>query len=286
MGATVNITKRDDPSFPGGFAVLMAVYGRDDAELFERALDSVWHNTLTPDQFVLVVDGPVPPALDALITAQAQRPQVQVLRLAQNQGLAKALNAGLACVRQDWTVRADADDRNGPERFARLAAEVRRDPQLDMLGSAIQEVDREQRPLALRRTPLTHDEIIRWLPYRNPFNHMAVAYRTAAVRDAGGYPAVHLKEDYALWCLLATRGAHFGNLDEVLVQATAGLEMYRRRGGWRYIRSEAQMQRLMVSLGLKGCALALAHGLARSAVFALPAAARGKVYRRLLRSSP
>lgn len=262
----------------------MAVYGRDDPALFERALASVFSNTLEPDQFVLVVDGPVPAELERVVAPLAGRSRCEVLRLPTNEGLANALNAGLERVRTEWIVRADADDLNLPHRFATLAQAAAADPSLAVVGSAILEVDPDGSALSIRRPPLSHADILSRLPVRNPFNHMAVAYRTQAVRAVGGYPGVHLMEDYALWCRLAHAGAHMRNLPEVLVHATTGAEMYRRRGGRRYIRSEFAMQRTMVDLGLKGQSTAWAHGLARSLVFALPGWVRGLFYRHFLRA--
>lgn len=285
MGKTVTPSMPvAEACFEGGFCVLMAVYARDEPALFERALASVLDNTLLPDQFVLVVDGPVPAALEQVIGALAQRPTCEVMRLEDNVGLALALNAGLQRVRTEWTVRADADDLNLPHRFAALARCVAEHPNVSVLGSAILEVDRDGSALSVRRPPLSHADIQARLPLRNPFNHMAVAYRTMAVRAVGGYPPVHLMEDYALWCTLACDGVGMMNLPEVLVHATTGADMYRRRGGWRYIRSEFAMQRAMVSLGLKRPASACLHGLARGLVFALPGWARGILYRRLLRT--
>jgi len=271
-------------TFPGGFSVLMAVWKGDSADLFKRALDSVYANTLRPDQVVLVVDGPVTDAIDSVIRTHVDAHGTEILRLPHNQGLAKALTAGIAHVRFEWIARADADDVNLPTRFEWQARTVLADPALDVTGGAIREVDRDGSPIAVRRPPLTHAEIIRQLPSRSPLNHPAVAYRAELARRVGGYPSLHLKEDYAMWCLFAKAGARFANLDDVLVLATAGRDMYRRRGGLRYIKSEIEMQRLMVRLELKSRVAALLHGSARSLVFAMPGWARGMVYRRLLRS--
>lgn len=269
--------------FPGGFCVLMAVYRGDDPALFERAILSVFANDLLPDQFVLVVDGPVPEAVAAIIAAHESAQRMEVVRLEQNVGLAQALNAGLACVRTTWVVRADADDFNLPSRFSRQAAAVRAEPALDVIGGAMLEVERDDTPIAVRATPTGHRDILRQMPMRNPMNHPAIAYRAELARGVGGYPSVHLKEDYAMWCMFAKANARFANLPDVLVRATAGVDMYRRRGGLRYIRSEIAMQRLMTDLGLKSRRAALLHGVMRSAVFAMPNQARALVYRRLLR---
>lgn len=271
-------------SFPGGFTVLMAVYGGDSAELFERAVQSVFANTLRPDDFTLVVDGPVPPVLDALITRFAAEFDINVLSLLENQGLARALNAGLDQVRTEWVVRADADDTNLPERFERLARAIASSQAPDLVGSAIVEMDRDGKILALRRTPLNHLDIVQYAKHRNPFNHMTVAYRCSLVRRCGGYPDVHLKEDYALWASMLHEGATTLNLADVLVHATAGHDLYRRRGGWRYARSELEMQRHLVKCRLKTPFFALLDGLLRGAVFMSPAFLRGWIYMNLLRS--
>ena len=79
-------------------------------------------------------------------------------------------------------------------------------------------------------------------------------------------------------------GARCANLPQVLVHASAGRDMYRRRGGWRYARAELTLQRYLVRCGLKQPSIALADGLVRMLVFLLPVRLRGYVYERLLRS--
>lgn len=271
--------------FPGGFAVLMAVYRRDDPELFAMALNSVFDNTLQPSEVWVVADGPITSELeDVLLHSQETHPGLlSIVRLDENRGLAHALNAGLDRIRLPWVVRADADDLNLPHRFAALARLLRARPELDLMSSAILEVAPTGERIAMRVVPETEADIYRFARSRNPFNHMAVAYRREKVLEVGGYPAIHLKEDYALWCLMLAKKARVGNLKEVLVHATAGLDMYRRRGGWKYARAEWVMQGLLVSCGLKSGARALVDGVIRAAVFLAPAAARGLVYKRILR---
>jgi glycosyltransferase involved in cell wall biosynthesis len=274
-------------TFPGGFTVLMAVYGRDDPELFRRAVESVYQNTIRPDDFVLVVDGPVPAPIDHLIEHFSARHGMRTLRLLSNVGLAKALNQGLALVRTDWVTRADADDVNLPDRFAKQAHAIRRIAnQVDLLGGAIVEVDRQDVPLATRHVPLEHRDIVRRLATRNPFNHMAVAYRTKTAVAAGGYPDIHLKEDYGLWASMIAGGAQCLNLEDILVKATTGRDMYRRRGGVRYARSELDLQLHLHRLGHKGLPSALAYGCVRASVSLLPPGLRAWIYENLLRKAP
>ena len=264
--------------------ILMAVYRGDDPDLFRKAVESVFLNSLRPDQFVLVVDGPVPAPLHQDIEALRALHGLDVINLPENRGLAQALNEGLSHVRTQWVARADADDLNLPNRFETQARAIQQMPELDLIGSAILEVEPDGTPVAIRRLPGTEQKIRRFLLARSPFNHMTVVFRLQAVLQAGGYPTIHLKEDYGLWCRMAARGARMANISEVLVRATAGRAMYRRRGGWKYAKAEVDMQAFLVDLKLKSRARALADGLLRSTVYLLPSAWRGWIYEKVLRS--
>lgn len=279
-------TSAQPVGFPGGFTILMSVYQKDDVVLFERAVNSVYANTLLPDAFVLVVDGPVPQALhDSILVLRARYP-LEVLHLPVNLGLAHALNVGLRRVCTTWVVRADADDYNVLGRFALQAAAVMQSVQsIDLVGGAIQEVESDGKHYAVRRTVERHEHIRRYAAYRNPFNHMTVAYRTELALRCGGYPNIHLKEDYSLWANMLACGARCLNLPDVLVLASAGREMHKRRGGLRYAIAEISLQRHLVSTGLKLPLSAFIHGLSRSIVFMLPSTVRGWIYNKMLRTS-
>lgn len=45
----------------------MCVYGKDHPKWFKIAVESVLNQSAKPSEIVLVVDGPVPPELDAVI---------------------------------------------------------------------------------------------------------------------------------------------------------------------------------------------------------------------------
>ncbi|APC05325.1 hypothetical protein AOC10_01665 [Polynucleobacter asymbioticus] len=273
-------------TFPGGFTVLMALYHGDKPGLFEEAINSVFANSLLPDQCLVVVDGQITGVLKELTEKiKTQFPRVEFIRLPENKGLANALNMGIECVKTHWIVRADADDINLPERFEVLASTISENPNIQLLGSAILEVDQEKIPLAIREVPCTENEIRQYIKRRNPFNHMSVAYTTEVVKNCGGYPEIFLKEDYGLWAILLSQQVHMMNIKTVLVHATAGMDMFKRRGGWRYAKSEWAMQLLLVRCGLKGITSALMDGCIRATFFLLPSNLRGYLYLRALRKA-
>lgn len=265
----------------------MAVYRGDDPALFRAALESVFQNTLLPTACLVVADGPLSEPLDAILAdlSAAYPAQMQSVRLPINLGLAGALNAGLGQIKTQWVVRADADDRNLPHRFATLAKTIQAYSDLELLGSFALEVDEHDASVGIREVPIANADIREFCKTRNPFNHMTVAYRLKPVLKLGGYPSVYLREDYALWAKLLRARLPMMNIDQVLVHANAGHGMYKRRGGWRYAKAEWEMQKLLIESGLKGALRALLDGLMRTSIFMMPAALRGLIYRRLLRKS-
>lgn len=64
--------KFDKESYPK-FSVAISVYGKDNAEWFDRALESILvKQTVKPDEVVLVVDGPVPEKIQRVIDKYAR----------------------------------------------------------------------------------------------------------------------------------------------------------------------------------------------------------------------
>lgn len=270
--------------FPGGATLLMSVYAGDTADKFRRALSSALEGPVRPEAAVIVVDGPVDIEIQAVLMQFQSHPGVTVLQLPLNLGLAGALNAGLALVKTEWVLRADADDVNAVDRLILQAKFASAHRDISVFGGAIDEIDPSDGVVIARRTvPLTHEEIRQRVTSRNPFNHMTVAFKAEPVRAVGGYPQLHLREDYGLWALLLQHGAKGANLPEVLVMATTGRDMYRRRGGWRYAAGEWALQSHLVRCGLKSWPAACFVGVIRSLMFLLPAALRAWIYERALR---
>lgn len=261
--------------------MLMALYSKDTTSLFREAVLSVFQNTILPDAFVLVIDGPLGKPLEREVSILSSEYDLTIIKLPVNMGLAAALNEGLKHVKTEWVARADADDVNLLSRFETQLPYALAG--YDVIGGSIREVDGHGKVLGVRAVPSEHLDIARYLNYRSPFNHMTVVFRAAKVKSVGGYPSLYLKEDYGLWALLLKVGCKFVNTNHILVNATSGIDMYKRRGGFKYILSEFELQKFMYELGVKNICNALLMCLVRSLVFMLPSGLRGFVYIKLLR---
>lgn len=54
------------------YSVLMSVYHKEKPEYLKQAMESMLAQTVLPDDFVLVCDGPLTEALDVVIAAKQQ----------------------------------------------------------------------------------------------------------------------------------------------------------------------------------------------------------------------
>ena len=170
------------------FSVLMSLYAREQPEYLRQCLASLAAQTLPPNEIVLVYDGGLPESLEAVVASFSGSLPLKIVRLPQNVGLGRALNAGLQECAHEWVCRMDTDDICHPERFARQLAFVVVHSELDVCGSQIDEFEHTPADAAhSRRVPCTHEEIARFAKSRNPINHMTVCYRKSAVLSAGNY---------------------------------------------------------------------------------------------------
>lgn len=285
------------------FSLLLPVYRRDSPAFLRRAFASATADqTRPPAEVVLVRDGPVPPALAAVLeelTATSTAPVVRV-DLPDNLGLAVALEAGLARCAHELVARMDADDVSLPHRFAvqlpLLDGEV---DTCDVVGSALEEFsggaadDDEgaaasagETTLAVRTPPAGHDAIAVRARFHSPFNHPTVVYRRSAVARAGGYRDLPLLEDYWLFTRMIATGAKAANVAEPLVRYRVGAGAYARRGGLRLLRSELALQRHLVAEGFTTPAQCARNVLVRGGYRAVPQGLRRLAYRAVFTRRP
>ena len=262
------------------FTCVVPVHAGDDSAHFDLAMTSIARSTLRPAAVLIARDGDLPAALthvvDACVAAGAE-----VTRNPGAKGLHHNLNHAIPRVRTPWIARADADDVNVPDRFARQALHLEQHPDVAVLGSAIAEFWPDGRRRE-KHMPTSHAAIVRQAAWRNPINHMTAFARRDAVIDCGGYPALIQKEDYGLWLIMIGRGYRLANLDEPLVEARLGTDFYDRRAGRRNLASELGIYRIkrgVMGIGPARAGLALA---ARVAALTASGPAR-LVYEGLLR---
>ena len=230
------------------FSVCMSVYRNDKPDDFLTAVRSIYKQTCPPDEIVLVVDGPVPDVIDEAIgLLQEEVPVMKVIRLQQNMGHAIARQTGLEAARNSLCAVMDSDDIAVPERFEKQLRAFEEHPEVSVVGGIIHEfIGTTDNVAGTRMVPERDGEIKEYLKARCPMNLVTVMMKREDVMKVGGYQDWYCEEDYYLWIRLAMAGYRFYNVQENLVNVRVGEEMYQRRGGWRYFKSEAGIQKLML----------------------------------------
>lgn len=266
------------------FSVLVCCYRGDTPDALESSVRSITEEqTLPPDEVVLVQDGPVLADLAeriARIRDQSTVP-IQLVTLEENVGLGIALERGLAVCRNDIVARQDADDISLPQRFARQLPLV--ESGVDIVGSSMLEFGTSAADVVGRRVPLLEPAaIVRSARFHQTFYHPTVVYRASAVRAAGGYEDLPALEDYLLFAKMIMRGVTVANVEEPLVLYRVGEGAYARRGGWRLLRSEWELQRRFHAMGFTNRAQWLRNVVVRGLYRLVPEQARRAAYQMLL----
>jgi glycosyltransferase involved in cell wall biosynthesis len=266
--------------------VLMTTYHGTTSMELRRAVASIASQSRPPDELVIVVDGPVPPELDAAIDeVAASSPVVRVERLPRNLGNGPASQRGLELATGDFVARQDSDDVSLPHRLERQLETVR-EHDLDLLGTALLEFhDDPDQVVGVRAAPVTPEAIAARLRINNPMNHPSVVFRRSLALEVGGYLDVPFHEDYDLWARMLAAGARAENLSEPLVLFNAGDGMLSRRGGWGMLRHEWTMQRRLYDMDVIGPVLLARNLLLRGAFRVIPGRLLAPVYALLFRRS-
>ena len=235
-----------------GYSVLMSVYHKEKPEYLEQAIASIQAQTLPTDDFVLVCDGPLNAVLDTVIAKKQQEmgKTLNVVRLAKNGGLGNALNEGIKHCKNELVARMDSDDIAYQDRCEKQIAVFYAHPEVSVCSGIVEEFTSTPDVVDAKRVPPeAHEEIVEFAKKRNPFNHPCVMYKKSAVEAVGSYQDFYLLEDYYLWLRMLMAGYQGYNIQEPLLHMRAGSDMYLRRAGWKYAKTQTRLFKFMKSQG-------------------------------------
>ena len=183
------------------FSVLMSVYAREQSEHLIAALHSVFEQTVSPTEVVLVEDGPLTTELNTVITDFSERySALKIVKLAKNMGLGNALNVGLSACTYSLVARMDSDDLSLPNRFETQLKVFEKDLEVSVVGGWISEFENNpEQIISYRKVPEFDSEIKHFFCSKSPVNHVTVMFRKEDILKVGGYQHFYCLEDYWLW---------------------------------------------------------------------------------------
>lgn len=267
------------------FSVLLSLYSKENPLYLRESLNSVFNQSLFPDEVILVEDGPLTDELHTVVKEFEDKfLNLKVIPLPLNVGLGKALNEGIKHCSYDIVARMDTDDVAKPDRFEKQIKFMEQHPDIDVCSAWIDEFQEStDNIVSTKYLPETSSEIFEYGKKRCPINHPVVVFRKKAVIAAGGYMHYPLFEDYYLWARMLVAGAKFYNFQESLLWFRTNPDVYRRRGGWRYAMTEIRLQFLFVGIGYIGFGTFIKNLLIRFIVRIIPNNLRSFIYRHFLR---
>lgn len=268
------------------YSVLMSVYHKEKPEYLRQSIESIQAQTFPTDDFVLVCDGPLNSGLDSIISMKQQEmgDTLNVVRLEKNGGLGNALNEGIKHCKNELVARMDSDDIAYPDRCEKQIAVFNTHSEVSVCSGVVEEFNTTPEIVDAKRVPPeTNAEIIEFAKKRNPFNHPCVMYKKSAVEAVGSYQDFYLLEDYYLWLRMLMAGYKGYNIQKPLLHMRAGSDMYLRRAGWKYAKTQKRLFRFMKDRGFIGNGQYIGSCVVRSGSALAPNWLRKLMFEKVLR---
>lgn len=268
------------------YSVLMSLYAKEKAEYLILAIESMIDQTVTPDEIVIVEDGPLNDELYGVIdTYKEKYPELfNIVVSEKNIGLGLALNEGLKVCKNELVARMDTDDISKPERCEKQLKVFEANPELSIVGSFVDEfTGSPDQVTSVRAVPEKHDDIYNFAKKRSAFNHPAVMYRKSKVLENGGYSDLRRNQDVDLFGRMLFAGCKAENVGESLLWFRSGDALARRRRSWENTKSYIDTIKRFWKMGYASFADYAIVAVAQTGMFLMPVKIQHWVYKTFLR---
>lgn len=180
------------------------------------ALGSILAQTFRDLECIVVNDGSTDGT--AALARSFADPRLRLIEHERNLGIVASLNRGMSEAGGTYICRMDADDEALPDRIAKQAGFLDRNPHVALCGTNTVLIDASGREIGREMFPPSTGDIRRTIFVHNPFAHSSVMIRASILRQCGFYdPRFLHNEDYDLWLRIAA-DHDMANLPEPLIR--------------------------------------------------------------------
>lgn len=238
-------------------AIILPVYNKDNVGYLAKSVESILYQTYKNIHLYIGVDGPVGDDLRENLRLLDNQNTVSVVWFEENRGLACVLNDLLdICLKEgyEYIARMDADDISETSRFEKQMAFLEMNPEIDVVGGAIKEIDEEGK---YRNKTIIYPEGPEacrvFFSKRNPHAHPAVLFRKSFFDKLNGKkyrPEYRQNQDTMLWYDGMMAGTLHANIPDVVLNFRMTNAMFKkRRNGWAFAKKQFKDRR-MINKGL------------------------------------
>lgn len=266
--------------------MLMSLYIKEKAEYLKESIDSILNQTVLPDEIVIVKDGPLTDELNDLVENYcADHPELfHIVMSEKNIGLGRALNLGLSECRNELVARMDTDDIAKPDRCEKQLKMFEENPELDLLGSAVDEFHSTTEKIVSRRVvPSKHEDIYEFSKRRSAFNHPTVMYKKSKVLSVDGYSNLRRNQDIDLFGRMLFAGCVAANIEESLLYFRSNDALAKRRKSWVNTKSYIKTIKRFKKMGYASFSDYAIVAIAQTGMFLMPVKVQHWVYKKFLR---
>lgn len=237
------------------YSALTAVYAGDEPTQVSQAIRSVLEQTVKPDEYLIIVDGPIPEPLRALLEDfREQNASIRIEYLPENIGLGRVSALGVELCKHEFIMKMDADDISLPERAEKTLAVFEQNPELDIVSSNMAEFinDDPTQITSHRLLPSSQENLMKFAKKYNPMNHNAAIFRKSAILDVGNYQDFNRHEDYHLAIRLLMAGKKLETIQDSLLLYRISPESLKRKRSWDTVKTAMKFHRWKCEIGFTG----------------------------------
>lgn len=217
--------------------VAMSVYKDDNYHWLVQSVDSILNQSEQNLLFMIVIDGSVcKQTLDYLHQKHIDETNVLLFQSSENAGLSSAMNFLIEFTIENlpdvsFFFRMDADDVSETERVREQIDFLKKNNEISIVGSALEEINESGLVVGQRQLPSTHELIKNLMPRRCAINHPTVCIRMEVFKQGFRYDSeLDNTQDYFLWIDLCAAGFKFANIRKSLLKFRRVNDFYKRRG--------------------------------------------------------
>lgn len=251
------------------------------------AVQSMLEQTIKPDEFILIKDGPLTKELDDVISKfEDENPGLfKIIVNEKNLGLGLALAKGVEASSNELIARMDSDDYSVAVRCEKQLKMFEVDSKLEIVGTYETEFIGEiNSVMSVHRVPQKNEEIRKFMKRRCGILHPTVMYKKSSVLKCGNYHDVRLYEDYDLFArMIFEYAAKSYNIPEELYYIRTSDDFFHRRGGINYAKTVLGFKWNLFRKGYISLPDFCVSGLGQAFVCVLPNNIRKIFYLRFLR---